>query len=90
MVEQRVDVRPEPGIDRRCARERGNRGVCANKLTGAHGDQLADRYAVTCHDERLASVKGAHDVAAAIAEFALGAIPGLRSTDIRCADGEGV
>ena len=73
MVERRVDVRAEPvGIDRRRARERGNRGVCRNELTGAQGDQLADRYAVACHDERLASVEGAHDVAAAVAEFALG------------------
>lgn len=73
MIEQRVYVRPElVGIDRRRTRERGKRGVCANKLTGAQWDELADRYAVTRHDERLASVEGAHDVAAAVAEFALG------------------
>ena len=73
MIERSVDVRAEPVcVDRRRARERGNRGVCGNELAGAQGDQFADRYAVACHDERLASVEGAHDVAAAVAEFALG------------------
>ena len=73
VIEHRVDVRAEPvGIDRRRARERCKRGVRGDELTGAQGDQFADRYAVTCHDERLASVEGAHDVAAAVSEFALG------------------
>lgn len=77
MIERRVDVRAEPvGIDCRRVRERRNRGVCSNELTGAHGDQLADRDAIACHDERLASVEGAHDVAAAVAEFALGDFAG--------------
>ncbi len=72
MIDRCVDVRAESvGIDHRRARERGNRGICSNELTGAQGDQFADRYAVTCHDERLASVEGAHDVAAAVTEFAL-------------------
>ncbi len=73
MIERRVDVRAEPvGVYSRRAGERGNRGVRSNELAGAQGDQFADRYAVAGHDERLASVEGAHDVAAAVAEFALG------------------
>ena len=57
MIERRVEVRAEPvGIDHRRARERGNRGICSNELTAAQGDQFADRYAVACHDECLASV----------------------------------
>jgi hypothetical protein len=73
VIEHRVDVRAEPlGIDRRRARERGDRCVRSYELTGAPGNQFTDGYAVAGHDERLASVEGAHDVAAAVAEFTLG------------------
>jgi hypothetical protein len=73
VIEHRVDVGTEPvGIDRRRARERGNGGVRSNELTRAQWDQFADRYAVARHNECLASVERAHDVAAAVAEFALG------------------
>lgn len=70
VIEHRVDVRAEPiGIDRRRARERGNRGVRSNELAGTRCDQLADRYAVARYDECLATVEGAHDVAAAVSSW---------------------
>ena len=73
VVERRGDVRAEAGrVDSRRAGERGDCGVCGDELAGAQGDELSDGHAIARHDERFAAVEGAHDLAAAIAQFALG------------------
>src|SRR5260221_5755223 len=72
VIEHRVDVGAEPaGIECRRAGERGNRGVCGDELARPQGDEFADCHAIARHDERLATVEGAHDVAASVAQFAL-------------------
>jgi hypothetical protein len=77
VVERRVDVRAEAvSVDRRRAGERGDCGVGSDELAGLQGNQLADGHAVARHDERFAAVEGAHDLAAAVAQFPLSDLAG--------------
>ena len=72
VIERSVDIRPEPlGFNRGCPGERGDRGVGRHELARAQRDELADRHTVARDDERLAAVERAHDLTAAVAEFAL-------------------
>src|ERR1700739_2087418 len=65
-------VEPHP----RSAPERGDGHLGADESTPTQRGKLADRNSVPGHDERLALVKLAHDVAAVIAQLALGDLPG--------------
>src|ERR1700746_1748875 len=68
-----IEIRSEPVEPHpRSAPERGDGGLGADESTPTQRGQLADRDSIPGHDERLALVKLAHDVAAVIAQLPLG------------------
>jgi hypothetical protein len=72
LVEDRIDVGSEsPTVDDRSAGEEGDGCVGAHEPALSQRRQLADRDAVPGHDERLAAVERAHDLAALVPELSL-------------------
>lgn len=59
-------------IDAWCALESRYCGVGADEPMATQWGQLADRNTISGHDERLALVELAHDLAAVVAQLALG------------------
>lgn len=73
LIDDRVHVLAEAvGIDPRRPAESGNRGIGVHELPAAKRQQLADRRPVAGDDEGLPPIEGAHDLAAAVAQLALG------------------
>jgi hypothetical protein len=73
LVGDGVQIGPELAvIDGRGGAEQRHRSLGSYEPVAPQRGQLADRHAVAGHDERLPSVKPAHDLAAVIAEFSLG------------------
>lgn len=72
LVQDVIQVAPEPvELDRGRALEDADGSIRSNEPLVSKGDQLADWNAVPGDDERFATVKSAHDVAALVAEFPL-------------------
>ena len=79
-----IEICSEP-VERhaRSAPERGDRRFGADESMPMQRGKLADRDSVPGHDERLALVKLAHNVAAVVAQFPLGDLFGHISSVAR-------
>ena len=68
-----IEICSEPvELHPRSAPERGDGRLGADETMPTQRGKLADRDSIPGHDERLASVKLAHNVAAVIAQLSLG------------------
>ena len=72
-----IEIRSEPvELNPRSAPERGDGRLGADESMPTQRGKLADRDSIPGHDERFALVKLAHNLAAVIAQLALGDLPG--------------
>jgi|SRR5437588_7986184 len=80
LVDQAVEVLSESSrIEAWGAGQGLGQSTRRNESRPARRGELANRNAVSGHDERLSAVQGAHDFAALIAELPLGDLPGHRT-----------
>lgn len=63
-------------VHHRCTTEHGDCAVRAHEAVTSERDEFPDGYTATRDDECLALIELAHDLAAVVAEFALGGLSG--------------
>ena len=81
-----IEICSEPvEFDWRSAPERGDGRLGADESMPTQWGKLADRDSIPGHDERLALVKLAHNLAAVIAELTLGDLSGHTGWRSTCA-----
>lgn len=72
MIDERIQVPAKaPAGHGRSTGKRGVREFGRHERTLSEGDKLPDRPPVSCDDEGLATVEGAHDPPAVVSQFTL-------------------